>query len=144
MLEIEQRITINLLCFVSWGKYLSFQKLLNEPVLKLVEAQDVWWLSHGKAACTMMKCLPSVLTSLEREAEERNNVRAAGLAKLTQDHCFVMSLHMICDTLPHLTVLSTALQVCIDGMQNVPNENGIIQSYNILSSIKVVFIFIIT
>ncbi|XP_060558657.1 E3 SUMO-protein ligase KIAA1586-like [Ruditapes philippinarum] len=60
----------------------DIQKLLNEPVLKLVEAK----------------------------AEERNDVRAAGLARFTQDHRFVMSLHMMCDTLPHLTELSTAMQ----------------------------------
>ncbi|XP_060585762.1 zinc finger protein 862-like [Ruditapes philippinarum] len=76
----------------------DIQKLLNEPVLKLVEAKDVRWLSHDKATSTLMKCIPSVFTSLEREAEERNDVRAAGLAKFTQDHRFVMSLHR-CATL---------------------------------------------
>lgn len=99
-----------------------FQKLLNEPVLKLVEAKDIRWLRHDKVTSTLMKCLPSVLTSLEREAEERNDVRAAGLAKLTQDHRFVMSLHMMCDILPHLTELSTAMQVCNEVMKNAPNK----------------------
>ncbi|XP_060580037.1 zinc finger protein 862-like [Ruditapes philippinarum] len=92
----------------------DIQKLLNEPVLKLVEAKDVRWLSHDKATSTLMKCIPSVFTSLEREAEERNDVRAAGLAKFTQNHHFVMSLHMMCDTLPHLTELSTVMHVCVD------------------------------
>jgi hypothetical protein len=87
--------------------------LLNEPVLNVVEAKDVRWLSHDKATSTLMKCLPSVFTSLEYDDEERD-VRAAGLAKFTQDHHFVKSLHMMGDTLPHLTELSTAMQVCVD------------------------------
>ncbi|WAR10373.1 hypothetical protein MAR_035449 [Mya arenaria] len=33
-----------------------------------------------------------------------------GLAKFTQDHRFVMSLHMMADVLPHLAEVSAALQ----------------------------------
>ncbi|XP_060603655.1 E3 SUMO-protein ligase KIAA1586-like [Ruditapes philippinarum] len=80
------------------------------PKLKLVEAKDVRWLSHDKATTTLRKCLPSIYTSLEREAEERNDARAAGLSVFTQDYRFVLAIHMICDVLPHLTALSCAMQ----------------------------------
>jgi hypothetical protein len=78
-----------------------------------VEAKDVRWLSHDKATTTLRKCLPSIYTSLEREAEERNDARAAGLSVFTQDYRFVLAIHMMCDVLPHLTALSCAMQVMI-------------------------------
>ena len=48
----------------------SIQDLLDDPLLKLSEAKDVRWLSHEKAVDHLHKCLKSVVTSLEREAEE--------------------------------------------------------------------------
>ncbi|KAH3702572.1 hypothetical protein DPMN_077596 [Dreissena polymorpha] len=59
----------------------------------------------------MRRCLPSVYKSLEREAEERNDARAAGLSKFSQNYQFVFTLHMMCDVLPHLSDLSKAMQV---------------------------------
>ena len=77
-----------------------------------MEAKDVRWLSHDKATTTLRRCLPSVYKSLDREAEERNDARAAGLAKFSQNYQFVLTLHMMCDVLPHLSDLSKAMQVC--------------------------------
>ncbi|XP_052212530.1 zinc finger protein 862-like [Dreissena polymorpha] len=88
----------------------EIQELLQEPDLKLVEAKDVRWLSHDKATTTLRRCLPSIYKSLDREAEERNDARAAGLAKFSQNYQFVLTLHMMCDVLPHLSDLSKAMQ----------------------------------
>jgi hypothetical protein len=71
--------------------------------LKLVEAKDVRWLFYDQATTTLRKCLPIIYTSLEREAEERNDARAAGLSVFTQDYRFILAIHMMCDVLPHLT-----------------------------------------
>lgn len=49
----------------------AIQQLLETPELKLKKAADTHWLSHDAACHTLVKVLPSVITSLEREAEER-------------------------------------------------------------------------
>ena len=46
------------------------QKVVNDPQLKLNQAKDVRWFSREKAVRNLRQCLPSVLTSLEREATE--------------------------------------------------------------------------
>ena len=48
----------------------SIQEVANDPQLKLTQAKDVQWLSHEKAVRNLRQCLPSVLTSLEREVTE--------------------------------------------------------------------------
>ena len=58
----------------------------------------------------MRKCLPSVLSSLEREASERTNAQALGLATFVKDPFFVCSLYFLSDILPHLANLSRAFQ----------------------------------
>ena len=50
----------------------------------------------------------SIVASLEREAEERNNAQASGLAGFIKSYRFVASLHMYCDILPLLANLSRA------------------------------------
>jgi hypothetical protein len=89
----------------------QIQELQNDPVLKLSQAKDVRWLSHDKATQTLKKCIPSVITSLEREAEERNDCQAMGLAVFVQTYKFLLTLSMMCDVLPHLSALSKAMQV---------------------------------
>ncbi|WAQ95166.1 hypothetical protein MAR_007637, partial [Mya arenaria] len=42
-----------------------------------------------------------------------------GLAKFTQDHRFVMSLHMMADVLPHLAEVSAALQINSPFLKNI-------------------------
>ena len=56
------------------------------------------------------RCLPSVITSLEREAEEQNNAGAAGLAAFVKTYKFVAALYMFSDVLPPLASLSRAFQ----------------------------------
>ena len=51
----------------------AIQEVINDPQLKLTQAKDVRWLSREKAVRNLPQWLPSVLTSLEREATERHN-----------------------------------------------------------------------
>jgi hypothetical protein len=63
--------------------------------------------------------VPAIYTSLEREAEDRNDAKAAGLYVFTQDFCFVLAIHMMYDVLPHRTALSCAMQVIIILILNI-------------------------
>ena len=78
----------------------QIQEILNDPQIKLTQAKDVRWLSHDKAVQNLRRCLPSVITSVEREAEERNNAEAAGLAAFVKTYKFVAALYMFSDVLP--------------------------------------------
>jgi hypothetical protein len=71
---------------------------------------DVRWLSHEKAVANLRRCLPSVVASLEREAEERNCAQATGLVSFVKRYKFVASLYMMSDILPPLANLSRAFQ----------------------------------
>ena len=88
----------------------AIQEVLNDPQLKLTQAKDVRWLSHEKAVSNLRRCLPSVITSLEREAEKRNCAQAAGLVGFIKQYKFVASLYMLSDVLPPLANLSRAFQ----------------------------------
>ena len=88
----------------------SIQEVVNDPQLKLAQAKDVQWLSHEKAVRNLRQCLPSVLTSLEREATERNDAQAHGLAVFVKDSFFVASVYFLSDILPPLAQLSRAFQ----------------------------------
>ena len=76
--------------------------MLNDPKLKLTKALDVRWLSHERAVENLRKCLPSVITSLEREASERHDAQALGLATFVKSYKFVATLLMLADVLPPL------------------------------------------
>ena len=85
-----------------WSEFTTMvQEVVNDPQLKLTQAKDVRWLSHEKAVRNLRQCLPSVLTSLEREATERNDAQAHGLAVFVKDSFFVASVYF-CLTSFHL------------------------------------------
>ncbi|XP_076113346.1 zinc finger protein 862-like [Mytilus galloprovincialis] len=86
------------------------QEILQEPVIKITEAKAVRWLSHDKAVQSIRRCFPSIITSLEREAKERGDAQALGLATFVQKFDFIATLYMVCDLLPPLSQLSKALQ----------------------------------
>ena len=88
----------------------DIQDVLNDPRLHLTLAKDVRWLSHERAASNLRKCLPSVIVSLEREAEERHNAEALGLASFIKKYKFIAALYMFSDVLPPLASLSRAFQ----------------------------------
>lgn len=79
-------------------------------MIKITLAKDVRWLSHERAVSHLRKCFPSVVVSLEREAQERNNAEAAGLATFVKKYTFVAALYMFSDVLPPLACLSRAFQ----------------------------------
>ena len=48
------------------------------------------WLSHDMAVSALRRYLPAVVSSLSREAGERNDAQALGLLKFVHDlHCDV-------------------------------------------------------
>ena len=88
----------------------AIREVLNDPQLNLTQAKDVRWLSHEKAVSNLRRCLPSIITSLEREAEEWNCAQAAGLVGFIKQYKVVASLYMLSDVLPPLANLSRAFQ----------------------------------
>ena len=88
----------------------AIQKVLNDPHLKLTQAKDVRWLSHEKTVNNLRRCYSSVITSLEREAEERNRTQDAGLVVFAKKYNFVAALYIFSDVLPSLANLSCAFQ----------------------------------
>ena len=67
-------------------------------------------VSHDKTVSNLRRCLPSVISSLEREGEERNNAEASGLAAYVKTYKFVAALYMFSDILPLLAGMSRAFQ----------------------------------
>lgn len=88
----------------------AIEEVLNDHNLKLTQAKDVRWLSHEKAVGNLRKCFTSIISSLEREAEERNCAQAAGLVAFIERYKFVAALHMLSDVLPLLANFSRAFQ----------------------------------
>ena len=84
--------------------------MLHDPQLKLIKASNARWLSHERAVDNLRNCLPSVITSLEREASEQHNAQALGLAAFVKSYKFVATLLMLSDILPPLSNLSRAFQ----------------------------------
>ena len=87
--------------------------IVQSPHLKLKEAKDVRWLSHNAAVDALRRTLPAVIMSLEREASERHEAVALGLATFTKSYDFVATLLMLADVLPLLARLSQIFQVDI-------------------------------
>ena len=85
--------------------------MLNDPIIKVTQAKDVRWLSHDKAINSIRRSFESIITSLEREAQERSDVQAMGLSVFMQKYNFVAAMLMMCDVLPVLSQLSKAIQV---------------------------------
>ena len=102
----------------------AIQALLDDPVIKLKEAKDVRWLSHDAAVATLLRTLPSLIASLDREASERGEPTAEGLLRFVKTHFFVATLHLLHKVLPHVSRLSrifqkedvdfTLLRPCVD------------------------------
>lgn len=63
-----------------------------------------------QAITAICKSLPSIITSLQKEATERNDAPALGLRKFTCTYQFVASLYMMSDILPILSHLSRLFQ----------------------------------
>ena len=88
----------------------AIQEVLSDPVIKCKEAKDVRWLSHEHAVKAILRTLPSLITSLDREASERSEPTARGLLKFICTYEFVACVSLLSDVLPHLNRLSALFQ----------------------------------
>ena len=88
----------------------AIQELLDDPILKIKKAGDTCWLSHDQAITTIRWILPSLVTDLERESEERGDVTALGLVHVVKSYYFVASIYFLSDVLPCLSRLSLVFQ----------------------------------
>ena len=88
----------------------DIQSVLGAPDLKLKRASDTRWLSHDQAITAIRKYLPSIITSLQKEATERNDAQVLGLSKFICTYQFVASVYMMSDILPILSHLSKLFQ----------------------------------
>ena len=84
----------------------AVQDVLDDPEINLKESKDVRWLSHNNAVQSLRRTLPSVVASLEREAAERGEPMAIGLAGIIKTYKFITSLYLFCNVLPHICRLS--------------------------------------
>ena len=66
----------------------TLEQILNLPELKLKKVADTRRLSHDTACHTLVKVLPAVIISLEREATERGDALAVGLSKVLKKYDF--------------------------------------------------------
>ena len=70
------------------------QEVFNDPIIKLTQAKDFRWLSHDAAINSIIHTLPSLIASLEREATERSEPAAEGLAKFVKT--YIVLLYRLC------------------------------------------------
>ena len=84
----------------------AIQEVLNDPNIKCKQAKDVRWLSHDMAIKALIRALPSLFISLDREASENNEPTAHGLLKFMKTYKFVACAYLLSDVLPHLSRLS--------------------------------------
>ena len=88
----------------------NIQEILNESHIKCKQAIDVCWLSHDNAIKAVIRSLPALLVSLDREASENVEPTAHGLFKFMKCYKFVATAHLLSDILPHLSCLSRIFQ----------------------------------
>ena len=88
----------------------EIQVAFDDPVLKLSRAIDTRWLSKGKACMNLKKVFRAVLTSLSREASERDDAQALGLYSFMTKKKFIYTLYFMCDIMPELIKLAKLFQ----------------------------------
>ena len=88
----------------------AVQELLDNPKLKLLQPSSTSWLSVGNAVKRLKEIFASVVVSLEREAQERDDVIAAGWHHVMTEYKFVATVLLLCDVLPTINRLSLLFQ----------------------------------
>ena len=88
----------------------AIQEVLADPVVKLKQAKDVRWLSHEAEISSILRTMPSLIASLEREASERDEPAAVGLVRFVKTYYFVACCKLLSEVLPHLNRFSLPLQ----------------------------------
>ena len=86
------------------------QAVLDNPLIKLKQAKDVRWLSHEAAISSILRTMPSLITSLEREASERKEPTAVGLVKSVKTYSFIACCKLLSKILPHINKWSLLFQ----------------------------------
>ena len=113
----------------------AIEQLQQTMELKLKKPSDTRWLSHDSAYQTLVKILPAVITSLEREAEERGQALAVGLCKVVKKYTFIATLYMLCDILPTISRLSCIFQSSTIDLSALDNlVSSTIESVQLLCS----------
>ena len=74
------------------------------------EAKDLRWLSYDAVVATLLRILPSLMASLEREATERGEPTAKGLLQFVKSHFFIGTAHLLHKILPHVSRLCRIFQ----------------------------------
>ena len=62
----------------------TIQEVLNDPVIKCKQAKDVCWLSHENAIKAVVRTLPSLLVSLDRELQIYEELQVCSLCVFAQ------------------------------------------------------------
>ena len=88
----------------------AIQEILNDPQIKCKQAKDVHWLSHDNAIKVLIRSLPPILVSRDREASKNGEPSAHGLYKFMKCYNFVATVYLLSDVLPHLSRLSRIFQ----------------------------------
>ena len=73
----------------------AIQEILNDPIIKLKQATDVRWLLYDAAIGSILRTLPSITVSLEREGTEQSEPTAVGLATFVKTYYFVACCHFL-------------------------------------------------
>ena len=89
---------------------LAIQNLVQEKG-RLLAPCSTRWLSTERSVTRLKGSFVSVVLSLQREGEERCDAKAVGLSKLITKYRFVMTMLLLCDTLPHVSHLSKCFQI---------------------------------
>ena len=76
-----------------------------------MEAKDVRWLSHHAAVTAVKRSLRAIITTLEREAAEKEDALAHGLLRAIKTFRFCATVAMMNDILPKMTSLSKHFHV---------------------------------
>lgn len=111
------------------------------PRIKLKEAKDV---SHDAAIASLLRILPSVIVSLDREASKRGEPIASGLLRFVKTYNFVATAHLLHKVLPHISRLSlifqkedvdfTLLRLCLDATISTVSAYKTVEVDSALSS----------
>ena len=73
----------------------AMQEMLDSPNIKLKQAKRVRWLSHDAAIAAIIRKLPALIASLEREAIKRSDSIDIGLVRFVKTHYFVACCHLL-------------------------------------------------
>ena len=66
----------------------DIQEALHDPVLSLIQPGDTRWTSHYRAVTAVVKCLPSIVVTLQHIHQDSGDLssEAGGLLLTFQDH----------------------------------------------------------